>query len=114
MTTDTLRQPLAELSGLRLEVSRLQDALADSIVAEYAERYRYNRLFTLLAADRAELQRIRFEADMRWYHEGRYEATGHDRQGRSYVTVEDVGDNEIDAVEFRRESNARYDWKHAG
>ena len=60
------------------------DTLA--LIVYYARRYRGHELAIILHLDRVLLEDAK---DNYWYTAGVYEALGYDRQGRSYVTVDD-------------------------
>lgn len=67
--------------------NQLTDAEQDAVVAYYAHRFRYAFLAVMEhAKDLKELEDLR---DAAWFRAGWYEVLGYDRQGRSYVTIDD-------------------------
>ena len=62
----------------------IMDTLA--LIAYYARRYRGRELAIILHTDRALLENAK---DIYWYRIGLHDELGYDRQGRSYVTIDD-------------------------
>lgn len=82
-------------------------------VAFYQRRYRLSIFIKwILRHDNILLENAR---NRYWYTCGLYDELGYDRQGRSYVTVEDDRDSDgaQEYVAYRRDVNENYDRKQA-